>query len=339
VTAHKLTRRERPADCRPSEEGYTLLAVVFLMTVLTVWLAVAAPKMTRSIQRDHDLETMHRGKQYIRAIRLYYRKFHAYPPTIDALVQTNDLRFLRKRYLDPLTGKDDWKPIMYGQNKAPIAMGFFGQPLMGGAGTLAGIGPGGTNGLTGSTSQFGNSGQSGTFGSIFNSQSGSSTSPSPQSGTGSTDTSNGSTDPTNGGSAANGANGTTGTDANGNPISSTGTAGATNGQTFGGAGIVGYSPNSPKQSILVYKKKNHYNEWEFTYDPIMEQMYGAAPGLGLGTTGSGLNSDNSGDNGLGNGSNTGGGRNTYSGPPVWSPNGNLPSTPPGNNNSNNSNNQ
>ena len=60
---------------------------------------------------------MHRGKQYRRAIQLYYRKFHAYPPNVDALVKTNEIRFLRKKYIDPMTGKDDWKPILYGQNK------------------------------------------------------------------------------------------------------------------------------------------------------------------------------------------------------------------------------
>jgi hypothetical protein len=43
------------------------------------------------------------------------------------------------------------------------------------------------------------------------------------------------------------------------------------GQTFGGAGIIGFSPNSPKQSILIYKKKNHYNEWEFVYDPLADR--------------------------------------------------------------------
>ena len=47
---------------------------------------------------------------------------------------------------DPITGKDDWKPIMFGQQKTPLAMGFFGQPL-GGAGfggaVMAGTGPGG----------------------------------------------------------------------------------------------------------------------------------------------------------------------------------------------------
>jgi len=42
------------------------------------------------------------------------------------------------------------------------------------------------------------------------------------------------------------------------------------GQTFGGAGIVGFSPASAKPSILIYKKKNHYNEWEFVYDPLTD---------------------------------------------------------------------
>jgi hypothetical protein len=58
------------------------------------------------------------------------------------------------------------------------------------------------------------------------------------------------------------------------PNATTGGAPTTglNGQTFGGAGIMGFSPNSPKQSIMIYKTKNRYNEWEFVYDPIVEQM-------------------------------------------------------------------
>jgi len=35
---------------------------------------------------------------------------------------------------------------------------------------------------------------------------------------------------------------------------------------------MGFFAGSPKQSILVYKKKNHYNEWEFATDPIADQM-------------------------------------------------------------------
>ena len=105
------------------------------MALLVISLAVAAPKIANSIQRDRDLETFHRGMQYRRAVQLYYRKFHAYPPNVDALVKTNDIRFLRKKYIDPITGKDDWKPILFGQNKTPTAMGFFGQPLAGNAST------------------------------------------------------------------------------------------------------------------------------------------------------------------------------------------------------------
>ena len=98
---------------KPSESGYILISVMILLAVLLIAMAVAAPKVAESIQRDRELETMQRGKQYIRAIKLYYKKFHAYPPSLDALVKTNEIRFLRKKYLDPMTGKDDWKPIMF----------------------------------------------------------------------------------------------------------------------------------------------------------------------------------------------------------------------------------
>ena len=161
---------------KPSEDGYMLLAVVFLLTLLTLALSIAVPRMSKAIQRDREVETMHRGKQYIRGIQLYYRKFHAYPPSVDALVKTNEIRFLRKRYIDPMTGKDDWKPILFGQNKAPTAMGFFGQPLSTG-GSIAGIGPSGGNGLNGASGMNGAGGMNGLNGSssgggLFNSSPG-----------------------------------------------------------------------------------------------------------------------------------------------------------------------
>jgi type II secretory pathway pseudopilin PulG len=211
---------------KPSEEGYMLVAVIFLLALLTISLAVALPKVSKEIQRDREMETTQRGKQYIRAVRMYYKKFGAYPPNVDVLVKpTNNIRFLRKKYADPTTGKEDWKPIRFGQNKAPTAMGFFGQPL--GGSSIAGIGPGAQS--TG-----------------FN----------PSATTPPTDPSATQAGPSNpdGGTASNGA--TTGL----------------SGPTFGGAGIIGFSPNSPKKSIMIYKKKDHYNEWEFVYDPLVEQM-------------------------------------------------------------------
>src|SRR5664279_3808562 len=135
------TRRKH----KPSEEGFMLLAVICLLALMMIALSVAIPRIAADIQRDREIETMHRGKQYTRAIQLYYRKFRRYPPNVDALVKTNEIRFLRKKYLDPTTGKEEWKPIMLGQNKAPTAMGFFGQPIAGT--TLGGVGPGGGNGI------------------------------------------------------------------------------------------------------------------------------------------------------------------------------------------------
>lgn len=237
-----------------------MLIAIFLIALLVISLAVAMPNIARSIQRDRDLETFHRGMQYRRAIQLYYRKFHAYPPNVEALVNTDDIHFLRKKYIDPITGQDDWKPIAFGQNKTPTAMGFFGQPLTGNASTLAGIGPsGGTSGLPGATTQGGafSNGGSTTSGSLFS-------------------------DTDNDQSSSAGASGAPGSPASGTTGTSGDTSGAGSGApTFGGAGIIGFSPASSKQSILVYKKKNHYNEWEFTYDPLsdMKTVGGGNAGL------------------------------------------------------------
>jgi type II secretory pathway pseudopilin PulG len=281
MTKHLPTRRRIP----PSEQGYVMLIAIFLMALLVISLGIAAPQVAKSIQRDRDLETYHRGLQYRRAIQLYYRRFHAYPPNADALVKTNEIRFLRKKYVDPITNKADWKPVLFGQNKTPVAMGFFGQPLAGGATSIAGIGPSGGNGLSGSGP--GGPVLPGGISSIFGGNTTSSTpsagptSPGPtgsptdnSGGTGSTSSTTSSTSTT-----------TPGAPSGGSSSSSTGSdqSGQSGGQTFGGGGIIGFSPASPRKSILIYKKKNHYNEWEFTYDPIsdMQTMSGGnAGGIG-----------------------------------------------------------
>jgi type II secretory pathway pseudopilin PulG len=236
-----------------------------MIALLIISMAVALPKVAADIQRDRELETYHRGMQYRRAIQLYFKKFQRYPPNIEALTKTNEIRFLRKKYIDPTTGKDDWKPVLFGQNKTPMAMGFFGQPLSGfgfGGGVLPGTGPAGGNGI----------GAASTIGSTNTMGGGSS---------GSTNTIGGATT----------TNPTSGTDANGNPTdpnagTNVGTATGANplgGQVFGGgAGIIGVSPASEKESIYVYKKKNHYNEWEFLYSPQSDMgMMGMMPPPGI----------------------------------------------------------
>jgi type II secretory pathway pseudopilin PulG len=272
---------------KPSEEGYVMLIAIFLMALVVIALGIAAPQVAKSIQRDRDLETYHRGLQYRRAVQLYYRKFHAYPPNIDALVKTNEIRFLRQKYVDPISNKVDWKPVLFGQNKVPVAMGFFGQPLAGGATSIAGIGPSGGDGLSGGGP--GGPVLPGGISSIFGGSSNGSAPGAGSPGTGSTgsptDNSGGSGSPssatgsTSSGSTSSGSGGST---SSGGTGSSSGSD-QSSGQSFGGGGIIGFSPASPKKSILIYKKKDHYDEWEFTYDPISDMQTaggGNAGGVG-----------------------------------------------------------
>ena len=132
------------------EEGFLLLGVLFMILLVMIALAVAAPKIADSIRRDKEQETIHRGKQYARAIQMYYNKFGRYPNTIDQLVKTNNQRFLRKRYLNPMTGKDDWRIIHNGEQKVP-SMGLFGQSVQQNGITQTGASTGIGTGTAGSS--------------------------------------------------------------------------------------------------------------------------------------------------------------------------------------------
>ncbi|HEY9127235.1 MAG TPA: type II secretion system protein [Acidobacteriaceae bacterium] len=244
---------------RPGQEGYVLIGVLFLVFMMLVALSIAAPRMAASIERDREVEMQHRAKQYVRAIKLYYKKFGGYPPTLEALEKQNEIRFLRKRYRDPITGKADWKVIHFGQNKMPTAYGFFGQPMAGSS--IAGIGPGAAGVAGGGL--FGNNGSNiGSIGLGASSLGSPTTTTTTGTTTGTTDSSGNTTGGT--GNSSDSGTGSTG--------STSAFGSASNGQTFGGAGIIGVESTSAKKSILEYHKKVHFNEWEFVYDPMADQV-------------------------------------------------------------------
>lgn len=115
---------------REDEQGFMLIGVIVLVFLVMLALSVAAPKVALNLRRDREVESIHRGNEYIRAIQLYYRKFGRYPGTMDQLVKSTNIRFLRQKYPDPMTGKADWKLIHVGEAKTTVK-GFFGQPLAG----------------------------------------------------------------------------------------------------------------------------------------------------------------------------------------------------------------
>ena len=125
---------------RQGEQGFMLVGLIVAIFFILLALSVAAPKVAQALRREKEVEAVHRGNQYVRAIRLYYRKFGHYPGSMEQLEKTNNIRFLRQRYIDPMTGKDDWRLIKVGEAKTTVK-GFFGQPLAGlapGLGAAAG---------------------------------------------------------------------------------------------------------------------------------------------------------------------------------------------------------
>ncbi|MCL6545286.1 MAG: hypothetical protein K6T61_08645 [Bryobacteraceae bacterium] len=96
---------------RNPEAGYAVLVVFLLAAFIAISLYNELPRVVLEAQRDREQMLIDRGEQYKRAIQLYFRAFGRYPPDLDALENTNNRRFLRRRYKDPMTGEDEWRLI------------------------------------------------------------------------------------------------------------------------------------------------------------------------------------------------------------------------------------
>src|SRR5947208_14281585 len=91
---------------RRQDAGFSLAALIFFAAAASIVAAAAVPAYQMQAKREREKELLFRGQEYTRAIQKYQRKFGLYPSSVDQLVQTNGLRFLRKPYKDPITGKD-----------------------------------------------------------------------------------------------------------------------------------------------------------------------------------------------------------------------------------------
>src|SRR5216117_1452456 len=88
------------------DAGFSLTAVIFFATAASIFIASAVPAYQMQAKREVEAELIFRGEEYTRAIQKYQRKFGVYPSSVDQLVSTNGLRFLRRAYKDPITGKE-----------------------------------------------------------------------------------------------------------------------------------------------------------------------------------------------------------------------------------------
>lgn len=140
------------------EQGYILIILMLLVALLAIAMTALAPAVAHQMKRDREEELIHRGTQYSRAIKHYLKKFNRYPTAITDLENTNNVRFLRKRYKDPITGQD-FKLLHQGEVQMSTGPGLAGATsvatLAAGAGAPAGGAFGGGNTPFGGSGVFG----------------------------------------------------------------------------------------------------------------------------------------------------------------------------------------
>jgi len=219
--------------CKRSSQqrGYVLLTLLLIIAVMGIVAATVVTSLRFEIRRDREEEMIHRGVQYSRAIRAYYKKFNRYPAKIEDLENTNQQRFLRKRYKDPLTGKD-FRLLRFGEVKMSLS------GLVGGGPATAPNSPLGSN----PSSPNPNGPPSGQ-----------------KPGSDSSQDADPGTDP----SQPVGAGGTTDSPDKTSPNQPV--------QTFGGMPIVGVASTSKQATIREFDQKKKYSEWQFVYDPSLDR--------------------------------------------------------------------
>jgi type II secretory pathway pseudopilin PulG len=242
-----MRRRSQPTRAR-RDDGYIMLTLLLAIALMAIFAAAIVPTIAFDIKRDREEEMIHRGVQYSRAIRAYYKKFGRYPVKLEDLENTNRQRFLRKRYKDPLNCKQskcaDFKLLHFGEVQMTLS-------AMGG-GVIPGATPAGTVGSS-PTSAFGGSSGSANSNSTFGQTAQTGPDPAqPGSQTSATDTGDASNPST--------------------PGSSTGSNQIGSGQIIGGPIVGVASATTTKDStIREFNHKKKYKDWAFVYDPAQDQ--------------------------------------------------------------------
>jgi hypothetical protein len=274
-----------------SQSGFALMMVMFLTTVLLVSAMVAVPYIRTERQREREEEMIWRGKQYVRGIKLYYRKTNRFPTSMDDLTKPKlgSLRFMRQAYKDPMNKEDGaWRFIYVGPSGQLI--GSLKPPQtfqMPGVGTGQPGTPAGANPQQ--TTSFGASGFGQSPPAQGGSQQGQQQGPN-QSGT----------NPGQPGSASQ--------TATGNATSADDAANATpsgmvsSDSPLMGGNIIGVGSKINRRSVIVYDKAKNYRLFEFVWNPskdmanALNQQLGntnkSPQGTGQGQSGFGFGQQN-----------------------------------------------
>ncbi|MEK6333395.1 MAG: hypothetical protein AABM67_00495 [Acidobacteriota bacterium] len=105
-----------------TERGYTLVALLTVMSLIALFALAAAPQVRQQAQREREKEAIFRGEQVAEAIRSYYRfrgaqGTNSLPTSMEQLLEgiprgTKKLQILRAEAArDPLSSTGEWKLV------------------------------------------------------------------------------------------------------------------------------------------------------------------------------------------------------------------------------------
>lgn len=240
---------------------------------MLLFAAVAAPNVLTEGRRLREQEAIWRGKQYVRAIRLYYQKNGKYPSSIEDLTKPNatGVHFLRKAYKEPMN-KDDgsWRLIyVTGSGQLVGSVHYHTLQEMAVAAAFAGQLPGSAAGLAGQLFGQVNQNQNQTPGAQPGATGQPGATPGQQ---------QGATQPNQTPGAPQAGAGPNGQSSQDSFLSSEQPAplAAVDSPVFGGS-VIGVASKVKQASITVYQGGKTYFEWEFIWNPLVNGN-GGAPG-------------------------------------------------------------
>jgi hypothetical protein len=284
----------REPRIRSQESGFAYLMALFMLLFMLIASSAAILDLRTERRRQREDEMIWRGNQYVRAIRLYYRKTGHYPQNLDELQKgLPELHFLRfAAYTDPVNKSDGaWRfiyvnaagqiigSVKYASLQQMALMEMNGGKMPTTTSGLPGMPP---VSPTGSASAFGQSSSNATGTQPSQGAtappSGSSTSPDSGAGQNATPAQPSQTAPTS--QPAPSQPGQSGAGVFGNPIAQQPT-GPVDGPVIGGF-LTGVGSTVDEPSLKVYDGGTNYNQWEFIWNPIEDQARAVQQGLGQG---------------------------------------------------------
>jgi len=93
--------------------GFTYMTVLFIVAVISAGLALVGEVWETAAKREKETELLFVGNEYRKAITRYYLAGkNQYPRAVEDLMkdprQPGTVRYLRRNYTDPITGKVEW---------------------------------------------------------------------------------------------------------------------------------------------------------------------------------------------------------------------------------------